>query len=167
MQDGFDANHAGGQHAVTDVAALVQGRVAGKLLGDDAPKAAADALELGARAGEREVQQAALVLRRGDAREGAHLRIGEPAPPKRLVDRGQLPQSTGHAHLLPRRHRVESDPPRQPVRAAQRALPMPLTRLVELPNARQQVVRGRVEMRGHSGDLFAESMGIVHNVTVY
>jgi hypothetical protein len=51
--------------------------------------------------------------------------------------------------------------------AAQRALPVPLARFVEPSNARQQSVRGRVEMRGNSSDFVAESLQIIHVITAY
>ena len=118
------------------------------------PPAADDLLHVCGRAALRRVEQGLLGLRRGHARHGAHLRVGDGAALHGRAQPGQVPQCARHAHVLAGRTRRESRAPAQPVGAGGEAGPAALR--VELADEHQQVVGGGLDAGGELGDAVTE-----------
>jgi len=115
-----------------------------------------DALDVRGRAGLAHRQELRFGVRRGHARQGADLRVGQLPARQRGGKPGQPAQRPRHAHALPRRSRVEPGPPAQPLRAGAAPLLRPAATGVELADQGQEPGGGGVEVRRESSDLVAE-----------
>ena len=121
----------------------------------DPPPPADDLLYMRGRAAFRHVEQRLLVLRCGDARHGAHLRVGDDAAPHRVAQLRQVRQRTRHPDVLARRARSQARAPAQPMRA--RGTARPAGTRVELPDQEEQLVGGGLNACGELGDAVAEA----------
>jgi hypothetical protein len=101
-----------------------------------------------------------LVLGCCHAGHRAHLGVAHLSALKRTVDQRQARQGTGNAHLLARGAGVESDAPAQPVSAADSALIEPAFRFIELSNAGEQAMSGRIDVRSGLRDFVGELLNI-------
>ena len=73
------------------------------------------------------------------------------------IDRRKPPERPRDAHLLARRARHQPDPPRQPVRAAPRALAPPFLGFIKSPDAGQQTMRSNVDLRRQQRDFIGQA----------
>jgi hypothetical protein len=92
------------------------------------------------------VEQLGLGRGRCHAGKGAHFRVGQLAGLQGGIHGGQLTECTRHAHLLARGGQVEPNSPRQPVRTRHGTLWFPSALSIELTNAFEQPVRGRIQV---------------------
>jgi hypothetical protein len=160
VEDGGEADHAVLQGLFAEEAAVVEAVGGGEVVIDDLADLAAEALELAAGAVLGELEEAVLVLRSGDAGEGADLGVGQLAAAERFIHMGELAQRAGDADALAGGDGVEADAPGEPVGTAEGALALPCTRLVEGADAGEEMVGGGVEASGGAGDLVAERPAI-------
>jgi hypothetical protein len=162
VEHGAEANHPVFELLASHVAAVVQTITLLREV-DHAPEAAAESFELGPGAGASHLDQGGLVRGSGNSGQGADLGIGQHPPAKAVIHLGQLTQRAGHPHLLAGGARIEADTPGEPVRAAQRSLPLPFPRGIEGPNAREQAVSGGIEVRRRPRYLIAQRDRIERN----
>jgi hypothetical protein len=105
-----------------------------------------DPLDVLGRAGTAHRQQSLFRLRRGHARELAHLGVGELAAGERLRQSRQGAERAGHPDVFPGRPGREADTPGEPGGTGPEA-GVPATAGVELPDEIEQARGGSVEVR--------------------
>jgi hypothetical protein len=149
------ANHSLGAQPIHGELSFALGLLADELTAQPAIPTA-NALQLSPGRNGRNTDQALLRLGRGDPGDGPNLGIRNPSCRQRRIEDRQLPQRPRHPNLLARSRGVEADPPAQPVRAALRPLMMPFLGRIELPDARQQSMRPRIELRSQQSDLIPQ-----------
>jgi hypothetical protein len=121
----------------------------------DAPPAADDPLDMGRRARAPDAEEPRFGLRRGHAREGPDLGVGQLPTGEGLGQERQRPQRARDPHPLAGGAQIDPDPPGQP-RGAGAEARVPPAPGVELPDQIQEPRGGGVEVRGQERDLVAE-----------
>lgn len=106
---------------------------------------------------QRDLQKVVFVLRRGDTRDRADLRVADLASLHGCCDLRQLLQRVRRAHLLARRAQVDAALPIEPVRAVLRRATVPALATIELGDESEKAIVRRVEMADQLDDLSASS----------
>jgi hypothetical protein len=130
---------------------------------DPAP-GADQALDVGGGAGEGEVEQLLLVVRGGDAGQGADLGVGDAAVAHGLGEARQVAEGAGDADMLAGWAEGEAGAPAEPVGAGAETpmeVAVPALALVELADEGEELVGGGGDLGGELGDPFAELFYVV------